>query len=192
MTRQLPKAARFQRVRRYLATLPSGMPTSSAYLVAGMAIVVPILTAGTILPAIGHGMLERDPGGLPGRAVAGGPDEVALDDRSRFPQASSPPVAPGRDGQGSNDPRHGSDVPTPTLGTPQDPEPSETPGAAAQDRGSERGDRDSDDRANESPRANETASSARRGQPRTEPSESPSGSDRDDGGDEGSERDRED
>jgi hypothetical protein len=77
LKRQLPNAAPLRRLRRLLAAMPSGTPTSSAYLVTGIAVAVPLLTAGVALPLIGHGALEQDPGSL--QAPASGTAAPGLD-----------------------------------------------------------------------------------------------------------------
>jgi hypothetical protein len=180
LTRQLPKAARFQLIRKYLAALPAGMPTSGAYLAAGAAVVVPLLTAGVVLPSFGHGMLERDPGAVEGQALGAASNERVVDFPAHLPQPTPPPAAPGPVSEGPGDPRNSVGTPTPSVGSPRESEPADArPGATGRDGDDQTGDRDSED---ESPREDswddEAASSRWPAQATTEPSERPSASDR--------------
>jgi hypothetical protein len=52
MERQLPRPARFARLRRSLAKVPPGTPTAGSWLVAAAAVVVPLVTSQALVPAL--------------------------------------------------------------------------------------------------------------------------------------------
>ena len=88
MHRHLPKPGRFHRVRTPLGRLPSGIPTSSTWLVAAAAVAVPVITTGAaVVPSFG-GRLPWDPGPLGNPAL-----HVVHDGRGLMPDPSSSPIS---------------------------------------------------------------------------------------------------
>lgn len=60
MQRHLPEPAPFSRLRKYLAALPLGMPTSFTWVLAAAAVATPIITVRAILPAYGGAALDHE------------------------------------------------------------------------------------------------------------------------------------
>jgi hypothetical protein len=75
MKRHLPEPAQFSRLRKYLAALPLGIPTSFTWVLAAAVVATPILTVRAILPALGGGARDRVEEVQPNVAV--------VDDRGR-------------------------------------------------------------------------------------------------------------
>lgn len=60
MKRHLPEPAHYSRLRKYLAALPHGMPTSFTWVLAAAVVATPIFTVRAILPALGGGARDRN------------------------------------------------------------------------------------------------------------------------------------
>lgn len=69
MQRHLPEPAPFSRLRRYLAALPLGMPTSFTWVLAAAAVATPIITVRAILPAYGGAAMDHEEQTQPNVAV---------------------------------------------------------------------------------------------------------------------------
>jgi hypothetical protein len=69
MQRHLPEPAPFSRLRRYLAALPLGMPTSFTWVLAAAAVATPIITVRAILPAYGGAAQDHEDQAQPNVAV---------------------------------------------------------------------------------------------------------------------------
>lgn len=122
MQRQLPGPAPLARARRLLAALPSGLPTSSACVLAAALVVTPVVTLQAVIPPSGHRdggtssqILGRaasrrqapHPPGVPECAAGGGQCAVPNEPTGRHPKAAT-------DGA-SNQPGAAVAAPTPTA-----------------------------------------------------------------------------